>query len=159
MVDGHAYKDHGINFEDFFCLNFHISHFLCSLKSVLRLKGMKSRSMQCVEADLHESRQDNTGLSAARRAQVRYRNAQLHHPSCLPHTFFTNASNQSLSLLPLDQQHFFSSLIQSQPQNMHFPNLNINLKPISLLLVSVAVFFLALWLVSNLQLILVIIHH
>src|SRR5712671_1502792 len=109
MVDGHAYKDHGINFEDFFCLNFHISHFLCSLKSVLRLKGMKSRSMQCVEADLHESRQDNTGLSAAQHAQVQYRNAQLHHPSHLPHTFFTNALNQSLSPLPLDQQHFFLS--------------------------------------------------
>ncbi len=55
MVDGHTYKDHGINFEDFFCLNFHISHFLHSLKSVSRLKGMKSCSMQCVEADFCES--------------------------------------------------------------------------------------------------------
>jgi hypothetical protein len=58
MVDGHAYKDHGIDFEDFFNLNFHIEHFLCSLKSVSRLKAMKSCSMQCVEADLHESQQD-----------------------------------------------------------------------------------------------------
>ena len=61
MVDGHAYKDHGINFEDFFCLNFHILHFLHSLKSVSRLKAIKSHSTQYVEANLHELQQDNTG--------------------------------------------------------------------------------------------------
>ena len=65
MVDRHTYKDHGIDFEDFFNLNFHIGHFLRSLESVSRLKAMKSRSMQCVKADLCESRQDKQAKCGA----------------------------------------------------------------------------------------------
>jgi hypothetical protein len=45
MVEGHTYKDHGINFEDsFFFLNFHISHFLRSVESVSKLKAAIEKS-------------------------------------------------------------------------------------------------------------------
>ena len=49
MVNGHAYKDHGINFEDFFGLNCHI--FLMLPRVCFKTKSNES-SMRCNEADL-----------------------------------------------------------------------------------------------------------
>jgi hypothetical protein len=84
---------------------------------------------------------------------------------CLTTSSLTSASlritsNQSTSSSPLNQHLFLNPHPPTpQPHKMRFPRVNINLKPISPLLVGVAAFFAILWLVSGLELNVVIIDH